>query len=102
MGIILNYMKYAWLSAIVGDVGYYGSSWSIAVWTKPSSTTAGMYSSTGPITPLPICAAAADLSSQPNAAAMCGEDLLHDARNLMSVLGLYCDLLRRVGAPERA
>src|ERR1022692_3466323 len=35
---------------------------SIAVWAKPSSTTVGMYSSTGPITPLPICAAASDLS----------------------------------------
>ena len=28
---------------------------------------------------------------------MCGEDLLHDARNLMSVLGLYCDLLAMPG-----
>ena len=28
---------------------------------------------------------------------MRGEDLLHDARNLMSALGLYCDLLAMPG-----
>jgi signal transduction histidine kinase len=78
-----------------------------------------MYSSTGSITPLPIRAAAADLSGglrlagniplstgswpcprrrpQPQAAGMRGEDLLHDARNLMSALGLYCDLLAMPG-----
>ena len=89
------------------------------MWAKPRSTTAGMYGSTEPITPLPICAAAADLSgglwlagnlplpavswpcpdrlSQPQAAGMRGEDLLHDARSLMSMLGLYCDLLAMPG-----
>src|ERR1035441_6527958 len=42
--------------------------------------------------PRPACRA-----SQPCPAAVQGEGMLHDARNLMGALGLYCDLLSMPG-----
>lgn len=84
---------------------------------KQSFTASGMYSSSGPFTSLlPIEVAAPGLSSRvalleqtemphdssarselrppwPTQASVHGEGLLHDARNLMGTLGLYCDLL---------
>ena len=67
---------------------------------KPSFTASGMYSCSGPFTPpLPIHVALPGLSSGvallggTGPASVRGEGLLHDARNLMGTLGLYCDLL---------
>ena len=71
---------------------------------KQSSTASGMYRRSGPLTiPLPICAEPllrGHISTPaergcPNAGAETAQDegLLHDARNLMGAIGLYCDLL---------
>jgi hypothetical protein len=81
-----------------------------------------MDSSTGSVTPFPLCATTVDLSGgladrppQEKAAGMSGETLLHNvhdlhrdlhgdiqgdlqsARSLMSILGFYCDLLAMPG-----
>lgn len=84
---------------------------------KQSFTALEMYSSTGSFTTAsPLCATLpgfpAGVSSsgrmplprptqsnrsQVNAAVADGEGLLHDARNLMGALGLYCDLLSMPG-----
>lgn len=71
---------------------------------KQSSIASGMYRRTGPLTiPIPICAEPllrGHISTPaergcPNAGAETDQDegLLHDARNLMGAIGLYCDLL---------
>ena len=71
---------------------------------KQSSTAIGMYSSTGRITP-PLLMQTAH---PPNGRTMWlapiqppvqvqSDGLLHDARNLMGTLGLYCDLLSMPG-----
>jgi hypothetical protein len=84
---------------------------------KQGSTVSGMYRRSGSLTtPIPVCAATTSL---PDAIALYGavpprgelalrpgrrrsrsgpetaqdEGLLHDARNLMGAIGLYCDLL---------
>jgi signal transduction histidine kinase len=91
------------------------------VQAKQSFTASEMYSPSESTTPpLPVCAAVAVASaramgasgsaiprgllsqpdhdlSQPCSAADRGEGLLHDARNLMGALGLYCDLLSMPG-----
>jgi signal transduction histidine kinase len=86
---------------------------------KSSFTASGMYSSSGTVTTHPIHSALPgskhgnvrhSLShstcsepalpcggAQPCPAAVAGEGLLHDARNLMGALGLYCDLLAMPG-----
>ena len=80
---------------------------------KQSSTAIGIFSRSGTLrAPLPICAAtvivpirgAAPMRSVKavrRATPVCGvaqgEGLLHDARNLMGALGLYCDLLALPG-----
>jgi hypothetical protein len=76
------------------------------VLAEPSSIATEMQSCTGPFTTfLPVFAAAPDLPGKPRLAgnipfpAISGPDpgLLHDAGSLMSVVGLYCDLLAAPG-----
>jgi signal transduction histidine kinase len=75
-----------------------------------SSTALGMYSRSGPLTseiPVPILTAPAIRASLAGSAGQetpataegiaQGEGLLHDARNLMGAVGLYCDLLLAPG-----
>jgi hypothetical protein len=91
------------------------------MWAKKGSTVVGMYRHSGSFTtPIPICAATTSL---PDAIALYGggpplgelallpgrrssrsgletaqdEGLLHDARNLMGAIRLYCDLLSMPG-----
>jgi len=70
---------------------------------KPSTTATGIYSSTGTLTtltPPPVAMTAAprrrSLSRVDGGATVSiaqGAGLLHDTQNLMSAIGLYCDLL---------
>ena len=71
---------------------------------KPSSTASGMYRRSGPLTPpIPICAdpllrgqiskPAGRGSPDAGSETELDEGLLHDARNLMGAIRLYCDLL---------
>ena len=79
---------------------------------KRSSTASGIYSFSGPFTPpLPILVVPiGKLASRsvrgplPCPATAQDEGLLHDARNLMGALGLYCDLLAMPGVlkPEHS
>ena len=80
---------------------------------KQSSTATGIFSRSGTLrAPLPIRAAAlvvpirggapirsvkAGRGAAPASGVAQGEGLLHDARNLMGALGLYCDLLALPG-----
>jgi len=77
------------------------------VWAKQSSTTAGIESNTGLLTPLPICAAAADVSGglrlgsnpqllaipRPDPRLLGARSLISDVCDVMSLVGLYSDLL---------
>jgi signal transduction histidine kinase len=63
---------------------------------RPSRLRARGHAASGAIMPRGL-RALRDRRSQPYPAAMRGEGLLHDARNLMGTIGLYCDLLSMPG-----
>jgi len=66
---------------------------------KQSSTASGIDRCSQPLTPLPLIRADSLLRNRivlppgPSPESAWGEGLLHDARNLMGAIGLYCDLL---------